>query len=202
MDQLMWVWEMAAAVSILVSLSSLPTANTASAMMLHRRVKRHSQAVMVNRPSGSAANQSCRRRRGNIRVIVSSRSRRRRGKALVASLRSDPVARSRRAMRVSMSVSRPAGEKVHCTAPDRFAACRGAGIGCGREQARRNGMPEVVVYALGGRSVDQKRALVKDITNAVVKNYSVEPGAVVVTIVESAKEDKAKGGVLFSEMAP
>lgn len=63
-------------------------------------------------------------------------------------------------------------------------------------------MPEVVVYALGGRSVDQKRALVKDITNAVVKNYSVEPGAVVVTIVESAKEDKAKGGVLFSEMAP
>jgi len=63
-------------------------------------------------------------------------------------------------------------------------------------------MPEVVVYALGGRSVDQKRALVKDITNAEVKNYSVEPGAVVVTIVESAKEDKAKGGVLFSEMAP
>ncbi|HVY59364.1 MAG TPA: tautomerase family protein [Xanthobacteraceae bacterium] len=61
-------------------------------------------------------------------------------------------------------------------------------------------MPEVVFYALGGRSVEQKRALVKDITEAVVKNYSVEPGAVVVTIVESAKEDKAKGGVLFSDM--
>jgi 4-oxalocrotonate tautomerase len=62
-------------------------------------------------------------------------------------------------------------------------------------------MPEVVVYALGGRSVDQKRALCKEITDAVVKNYNVTAEAVVITIVESAKEDKAKGGVLFSEMA-
>jgi 4-oxalocrotonate tautomerase len=61
-------------------------------------------------------------------------------------------------------------------------------------------MPEVVVYALGGRSVDQKRALCKDITDAIVKNYKVEPAAVVVTLVETAKTDKAKGGVLFAEM--
>ena len=61
-------------------------------------------------------------------------------------------------------------------------------------------MPEVVVYALAGRSVDQKRGLVKDITNAVVKNYGVPAEAVVITVVESAKQDKAKGGVLFSEM--
>jgi 4-oxalocrotonate tautomerase len=60
-------------------------------------------------------------------------------------------------------------------------------------------MPEVVVYALGGRSLDQKRGLMKDITDAVVKNYKVEPGAVVVTLVESEKMDKMKGGVLFSE---
>jgi len=61
-------------------------------------------------------------------------------------------------------------------------------------------MPEVVVYALGGRTLDQKRALMKDITDAVVRNYKVEPAAVVVTVVESAKEDKMKGGVLFSEL--
>jgi 4-oxalocrotonate tautomerase len=61
-------------------------------------------------------------------------------------------------------------------------------------------MPEIVVYALGGRSQDQKRALMKDITDAVVKNYHVEASAVVVTVVESAKDDKMKGGVLFSEM--
>ncbi len=45
-------------------------------------------------------------------------------------------------------------------------------------------MPEVVVYALGGRSLDQKRGLMKDITDAVVKNFKVDPGAVVVTLVE------------------
>jgi 4-oxalocrotonate tautomerase len=61
-------------------------------------------------------------------------------------------------------------------------------------------MPEVVVYALEGRSVDQKRALMKDLTTAVVKNFGVPADAVVVTLVESSKSDKAKGGVLFSEM--
>ena len=61
-------------------------------------------------------------------------------------------------------------------------------------------MPEVVVYAIAGRSQEQKRALCKDITEAVMKNYSVPADAVVVTLVESAKNDKAKGGVLFSEM--
>jgi 4-oxalocrotonate tautomerase len=61
-------------------------------------------------------------------------------------------------------------------------------------------MPEIVVYALGGRSLDQKRGLMKDITEAVVKNFSVPPEAVVVTLVETEKQAKMKGGVLFSEM--
>jgi len=61
-------------------------------------------------------------------------------------------------------------------------------------------MPEIVFYAISGRSVEQKRALVKDFTDAVVKNYKVDPSAVTITIVESPKEDKAKGGVLFSDM--
>lgn len=63
-------------------------------------------------------------------------------------------------------------------------------------------MPEVVVYAIGGRSQEQKRGLCKDITQAVMKNYSVPAEAVVVTLVETPKTDKAKGGVLFSEMPP
>jgi 4-oxalocrotonate tautomerase len=61
-------------------------------------------------------------------------------------------------------------------------------------------MPEVVVYALGGRSQEQKRGLCKDITEAVMKNFGAPADAVVVTLVETAKTDKAKGGVLFSEM--
>jgi 4-oxalocrotonate tautomerase len=62
-------------------------------------------------------------------------------------------------------------------------------------------MPEIVIYAVEGRTIDQKRALVKDITNAVVRNFDVEPEAVTVQIVEARKTDKAKGGVLFSERA-
>lgn len=61
-------------------------------------------------------------------------------------------------------------------------------------------MPEVVVFAIEGRSQDQKRALMKDITDAVVKNFAVDPAAVVVSLMETPKNNKAKGGVLFSEM--
>ena len=61
-------------------------------------------------------------------------------------------------------------------------------------------MPEVVVYMLEGRSLEQKRGLVKDITAAVVKNAGAQPEAVTVSLVETAKTAKGKGGVLFSEM--
>lgn len=63
-------------------------------------------------------------------------------------------------------------------------------------------MPEVYVHAVEGRSVDQKRALVKDITEAVVRHFNVKPEAVMVQIVESAKDNKAKGGFLFSDKPP
>ena len=62
-------------------------------------------------------------------------------------------------------------------------------------------MPEIVVYAVGNRSLDQKRALCKDITDAMVKNYNVPIEAVVITLVETPRTDKSKGGVLFSEMS-
>src|SRR6478735_2626748 len=63
-------------------------------------------------------------------------------------------------------------------------------------------MPEVYVHAIEGRSKDQKRALIKDITDAVVKNFGVTADAVLVEIVESSRDNKAKGGVLFSERSP
>jgi 4-oxalocrotonate tautomerase len=61
-------------------------------------------------------------------------------------------------------------------------------------------MPEVVVYILEGRSLEQKRGLVKDITAAVVKNAGTSPEQVTVSLVETPKASKGKGGVLFSEM--
>ena len=60
-------------------------------------------------------------------------------------------------------------------------------------------MPEIYVHAVEGRTLDQKRALVRDIAAAVVKNFNVTADSVMVQIIESAKENKAKGGVLFSE---
>jgi 4-oxalocrotonate tautomerase len=63
-------------------------------------------------------------------------------------------------------------------------------------------MPEVYVHAVEGRTLDQKRALIKDITDAVVRNFKVDAEAVIVQIMESPKTNKAKGGVLFSERAP
>jgi len=61
-------------------------------------------------------------------------------------------------------------------------------------------MPEVYVHSVKGRTPEQKRGLIKDITEAVVKNYGVPIEAVLVQLVESEASDKAKGGVLFSEM--
>jgi 4-oxalocrotonate tautomerase len=61
-------------------------------------------------------------------------------------------------------------------------------------------MPEVVVYLLEGRTLEQKRGLVKDITQAVVKNAGTTADQVTVSLVETPKTAKAKGGVLFSEM--
>jgi len=63
-------------------------------------------------------------------------------------------------------------------------------------------MPEIIVYAVEGRSLDQKRGLIKDITNAVVRHFDVDAEAVTIQIVEAPKTAKAKGGVLFSERPP
>ncbi len=69
----------------------------------------------------------------------------------------------------------------------------------GLQNRRSRSMPEVYVHAIEGRTKEQKRALIKDITDAVVKNFGVTADAVLVEIVESSRDNKAKGGVLFSE---
>jgi 4-oxalocrotonate tautomerase len=64
-----------------------------------------------------------------------------------------------------------------------------------KEQA----MPEIYIYAVEGRTMDQKRSLVKDVTDAVVRHFQVTPGDVMVQIMETPKTSKAKGGILFSD---
>jgi 4-oxalocrotonate tautomerase len=60
-------------------------------------------------------------------------------------------------------------------------------------------MPEVYVHAIEGRSPEQKKALMADITQAVMKHFNTPAESVVVTVVESAKTEKMKGGKLFTE---
>jgi 4-oxalocrotonate tautomerase len=45
-----------------------------------------------------------------------------------------------------------------------------------------------------------KKALMRDITEAVVKNFNVPAERVVVQIVKSASSSKMRGGVPFDEM--
>lgn len=61
-------------------------------------------------------------------------------------------------------------------------------------------MPEIIVYAVEGRSAEARKALMRDITDAVVRNFNVPPERVVVQIVESSPDSKSRGGIPFSEL--
>ncbi len=60
-------------------------------------------------------------------------------------------------------------------------------------------MPEIVVFCAEGRTREQKKGLVKDLTDAMVKNFQVDASIVTVQIVEAPKINKAKGGIPFNE---
>ena len=60
-------------------------------------------------------------------------------------------------------------------------------------------MPLVTVKAVAGRTIEQKRGLVKDITEAVVKNFKVVPESVIIDIVEFSRDNLAKAGKLFAD---
>ena len=61
-------------------------------------------------------------------------------------------------------------------------------------------MPEILVHLAAGRTSAQKKALMRDITEAVVKNLGVPPERVVVQLVESPKDSKSRGGIPFDEL--
>ncbi len=61
-------------------------------------------------------------------------------------------------------------------------------------------MPEILVHLAAGRTPEQKKGLMRDITAAVLKNLDVPAERVVVQIVESPKDSKSRGGVPFDEL--
>jgi len=58
-------------------------------------------------------------------------------------------------------------------------------------------MPLITVKTLEDKTVEQKRGLAKDITEAVVKNFGVAPEAVHIDIIEYSKANIANAGKLF-----
>ena len=60
-------------------------------------------------------------------------------------------------------------------------------------------MPLITVKAAEGRTVEQKRALVKDITEAVVKHFKTKPEDVIIDIVAYSRSDLAMAGTLFCD---
>jgi 4-oxalocrotonate tautomerase len=60
-------------------------------------------------------------------------------------------------------------------------------------------MPEVTINLAAGRSNEQKKNLMLEITQAVMKNCNVPADAVVVQINEAQLINKMKGGQTFEE---
>jgi 4-oxalocrotonate tautomerase len=60
-------------------------------------------------------------------------------------------------------------------------------------------MPEVIVNMAAGRTDDQKKGMMLDITQALVKNLGVDAEVVTVQINEAPLTHKMKGGKTFLE---
>lgn len=60
-------------------------------------------------------------------------------------------------------------------------------------------MPEITINMAAGRTDEQKRSMMVDITAALVKNLGVEPDAVIIQINEAPLQHKMKGGKTYLE---
>ncbi|MCJ7606029.1 MAG: tautomerase family protein [Dehalococcoidales bacterium] len=60
-------------------------------------------------------------------------------------------------------------------------------------------MPLVTINLIEGRSIEQKRGMAKDVTDAIVKNIGCPDAAVQVIITKLKEENIAQGGKLFSD---
>ena len=60
-------------------------------------------------------------------------------------------------------------------------------------------MPRIIIQAIEGRSVEQKRDLARRITDAVVDSWGVEPEIVTIRIEEVPAENFARAGVLATD---
>ncbi|AWO94261.1 MULTISPECIES: tautomerase family protein [Bradyrhizobium] len=69
------------------------------------------------------------------------------------------------------------------------------------DSSREKTMPEITVSMAEGRTDEQKAGMMRDITQALVKNLGVDADAVVIQINEAPLRHKMKGGKTFVERA-
>jgi 4-oxalocrotonate tautomerase len=60
-------------------------------------------------------------------------------------------------------------------------------------------MPLVTIKMVEGRNKEQKRGLVRDVTEAIARNVNCPPGAVHIDIIEYSRENLGEGGELFCD---
>jgi 4-oxalocrotonate tautomerase len=60
-------------------------------------------------------------------------------------------------------------------------------------------MPLVTIKLIAGRSKEQKRGLVKDVTEAIAKNANCPPNAVHIDLIEYPAENMANAGTLICD---
>jgi len=70
-----------------------------------------------------------------------------------------------------------------------------------RSKMEHREMPEITVSMAAGRTDEQKAGMMRDITQALVKNLGVDADAVVIQINEAPLAHKMKGGKTFVERA-
>src|SRR5467141_4140297 len=72
---------------------------------------------------------------------------------------------------------------------------------CEKKSNEEIKMPEITVSMAAGRTDEQKAGMMRDITQALVKNLGVDADAVVIQINEAPLAHKMKGGKTFVERA-
>lgn len=60
-------------------------------------------------------------------------------------------------------------------------------------------MPLVTIKLFEGRTAEQKRGLVKDVTEAICRNVDCPASAVTIDIVDMKRENFAQGGTLYTD---
>src|SRR5882724_5594341 len=70
-----------------------------------------------------------------------------------------------------------------------------------RKRNEETTMPEITISMAAGRTDEQKAGMMRDITQALVKNLGVDADAVVIQINEAPLAHKMKGGKTFVERA-